>query len=236
MGGAASRFGDTDWDKADGGLKEASATFDGSNPTEAHSIFYLRGKSLVSQRDFEVKDEENGLIYATKAIEGTTKDFDVLDKDDNRLFHVHTNASRSKWQIYSYKSNFEGQTPITDRGDVKLQEPLYRKAEVSITWDKFHGVISLYEGTTPEDAQGALSKEHILRIEEIKSITAQFQSFVPKMSLLHPQLCGYWVREHTAKTDRIKMHLAKGTDVALHAILCVITNSVRVERQAENCQ
>ena len=236
MGGAASHFGDTDWDKADGGLKEAAATFDGSNPTDSHSIFYLKGKSLVSQRDFEIKDEDNVLLYTTKPVEGTTKDFDLLDKDDNKLLHVHTNSSRSKWQIYSYKSTFEGQTPITDRGDVKVEEPLYRKAAVSITWDKYHGVVSLYEGTNPDDTQGILSKEHILRIEEIKSITAQFQSFVPKMSLLHPKLCGYWIREHTAKTDRVKMHLAKGTDVALHTILSVITNSVRVERQAENCQ
>lgn len=229
MGGVASHFSDTDWGKADGGLKEASETFDGAKPTATHSIFYLSKRSIVNQRDCELKDEDDTLLYTTTSVEGTTKDFDLLAGSENKLFHVQTDSVRSTWDIYSYSPNFEGQAPQNEKG-----QPLYRKANVRITWDKHHGVITLYE-QSPEDPQGSLSKEHSLRIEEIKSITPQFQSFVPKMSLVHPQLCGYWIREHTEKRDRIKFHLAKGTDVALHCILAVITNIVHVEREAEKC-
>lgn len=227
MGGAASHFCDTNWETVDGGLKE---TFDGSQPISTHSLFQVTKKSVVHQRDCQLQDEDHKVLYTTTAVEGTTKDFDVLDADNTKLFHVHTDWMRSHWEIYSYKPNFQGQMPVpVDKvGDV------YRKANVTIAWDKYHGVITLYEASK-DDPSGVLSKDHILRIEEIKSITPQFQSFVPKLSLVHPQLSGYWIKEHTAKTDQIKMHLAKGTDAALHCILVVITNLVHVERQAEKC-
>ncbi|CAB9515087.1 expressed unknown protein [Seminavis robusta] len=235
MGGAASHFSDTDWEKADGGLKEASETFDGTKPTEGHALFYLtKEKSLVNQRDCELRDEDNTLLYTTCAVEGTTKDFDLTDSQKQKILHVHTNSLRSKWEIYSYKATFEGQTPATE-AKVVVKEPLYHKATVTITYDKYHGVIRLTEAA-PENTAGILSHDAVLKIEEIKSITAQFQSCVPKLGLMHPKLCGYWVREHTAKTDRIKVHLAKGSDVCLHSILVVITNLLHVERQAEKCQ
>lgn len=232
MGGAASHFAETNWEAADGGLKEASDTFDNANPTENHSIFILKKRNLVNHRECELRDEDDQLHYTTVATPGTTKDFDVLDKDGTKLYHVATDASRSKWDIYSYNSAFEGQTTV-EKGELKVEEPLYRKAHVSVAWDKYHGVVSLFE-KSEEDTKGVLSKDQILKVEEIKSITPQFQSFVPKLSL-HIPLSGYWVREHTVKTDRVKLHLAKGTDIALHTILMVLTNLVQVERNSEGC-
>ena len=78
MGGAASHFADTNWETADGGLKDATDTFDGSKPIGTHSILHLTKKSVVNQRDCELKDEDGTLLYTTTAVEGTTKDFDVL--------------------------------------------------------------------------------------------------------------------------------------------------------------
>lgn len=241
MGGAASHFSDTNWETADGGVKDASATLDGAQPTATHSILYITKKqSLVNQRDCEIRDEDSALVYVTAATEGTTKDFDLLDQHGTRLFHIHTDqaVNHSQWTIYSYfasTGSFVGQTPATmeKTKGLKVEDPLYLKASVTIAWDKYHGVISLYE-VSSDDPQGTVSKDHLLRIEEIKSITPQFQSFVPQLSVLHPQLCGYWLREHTVKTDRTKMHLAKGTDIALHCILAVIANIVHVERQADD--
>lgn len=45
-------------------------------------------------------------------------------------------------------------------------------------------------------------------------------------------LVGYWLWENTLRTHKIKMHVAKGTDLALHVVLAIITNQVRYERNA----
>jgi hypothetical protein len=45
-------------------------------------------------------------------------------------------------------------------------------------------------------------------------------------------LVGYWAWEHSLRTHKIKMHLAKGSDLALHVVLAVLVNQVRYERNA----
>jgi hypothetical protein len=45
-------------------------------------------------------------------------------------------------------------------------------------------------------------------------------------------LVGYWLWEHSFRSQRMKMHVAKGTDLALHVVLAIITNQVRYERNA----
>jgi hypothetical protein len=79
-------------------------------------------------------------------------------------------------------------------------------------------------------------EESILKVEEINSITAQHQSFYPKVKvvdeMVHPPLTGWWVWENTLKTHQMKMHLAKGSDIALHCILAISTNMVNVEKKA----
>lgn len=45
-------------------------------------------------------------------------------------------------------------------------------------------------------------------------------------------LVGYWAWENTMRTHKMKMHLAKGADLALHVVLAVIVNQVRYERNA----
>jgi len=45
-------------------------------------------------------------------------------------------------------------------------------------------------------------------------------------------LVGYWTWENTLRTQKVKMHVAKGADLALHIVLAIIVNQVRYERNA----
>jgi hypothetical protein len=45
-------------------------------------------------------------------------------------------------------------------------------------------------------------------------------------------LVGYWLWENTLRTHKMKMYVAKGTDLTLHVALAIITNQVRYERNA----
>lgn len=234
MGGASSHFADTDWDKVDGGLRDASQTLDGKAPTEAHTILTLRKQTLVNQRDFTITDDAEDLLYRTTAIEGTTKNFLLLDALDETIFCVQTDKVHAEWVIFSYQPNWEGQQATT--------EGMYRKARIDITWNKNHGELRLY-APSDKDPMGDIDRvavEPLLVCEEIRSITAQFQSYAPPKfhleKVLIPPLVGWWVWEHTARRHQLKMHLAKGTDIALHCIVAIVCNMVQVEKQAHNVQ
>jgi hypothetical protein len=45
-------------------------------------------------------------------------------------------------------------------------------------------------------------------------------------------LIGYWKWENTWTTHQMKMHVAKGSDLALHVVMAIIANQVRYERNA----
>lgn len=236
MGGAASKFDETDWAKADGGLRETADTIDGSMPTMHHSIVTLKKLNMVNQRDYDIRDDQDILLYTTKAVQGTAKWFDFYGKGGEKLFRVQTDALRDKWDIFAYgKPAFAGQQPDAD-ATKQAGEPLYRKAKVLVTWNKHNGDVHLYgeaKGEGEKDAAGVVQDDSILKVEEIRSITSQFQSYVPQgMDIAHPPLDGHWIWEHTIKTHKIKMNLAKGTDVALHCLLAVMTNMVSLERNA----
>lgn len=236
MGGATSKFDETDWAKADGGLREASETIDGSSPTTHATILSLKKQTMVNQRDYDIRDDQDILLYTTKGIQGTIKSFDLYGKGGERLFRVATDASREKWDIYAFsKPAFAGQQPDAD-ATAKAGEPLYRKARILVTWNKHHGNVHLYGEATGDGEKfpaGVVLDDSILKVEEIKSVTSQYQSYVPKgMDIAHPPLDGYWVWEHTLNSHTIKMRLAKGCDMALHCLLAVMTNMVTVERIA----
>jgi hypothetical protein len=238
MGGASSHFADTDWDKNDGGLRDASETLDGRPPTSCHVILTLKKENVVNQRDFEIRDDADEFLYSSKAIEGTSKWFDLLDDKGNKLFCIQTDSNaRAEWIIYSYARNWAGQQ-VSFNG-------LYAKARIDITWNKYHGQVHLYS-PSESNPQGEVKVEQeqptgsILKCEEIKSLTAQFQSFVPSKqgsaadAVLHPPLAGWWCWEHTERRHQLKMHLCKGTDIALHCIVAIVCNMVNVEKQADN--
>jgi hypothetical protein len=235
MGGAASKFDETEWDNVDGGLTEDSLTLDGAKPTGHHAILTLKKHSLVSQRDYDISDDQDILLYTTRGVHGTVKWFDLLGKGGEKLLRVQTDALREKWDIFAYtKPTFVGQQPDAEATKT-AGEPLFRKVRVAITWDKHHGNVIRYgpdsRNGDDQDTSGVLLEESILRVEEVRSKSLSFQSYVPKLiEVPHPPLVGHWVWENTMTTHRMKMHLAKGTDVALHCVVAIMTNMVTLER------
>lgn len=231
MGGATSRFAETDWVKADGGLDPKVDCIDGARPTRSHMIISLSKNSIVSQREFDVRDDQGILLYKTKAVEGTVTWFDVLGAGGQKIMRVEADIQRRHWDVFRFASaTFPGQQPDSD-ATAKAGEALYKAARLDITWDNYHATLSLYgKDEQPEgvvDTSGKVVGDPILRVEEIKSITAQFQTYLPHKN---EGLVGFWVWEHTVKTHRIKMHLAKNSDMALHVALAVMTNMVHTQR------
>ena len=200
MGSATSRFGDTDWNTVGGGLTQASHTIDGAEPTKAHSILTLKKQTLVNQRAFEIRNDVDELLYTSQPIEGTTKWFDFFNKSGVKLFCIQTNADRSFWNVYSYQPVWPGQA-VDDEATRSIPNgtPLYRKGRIDISWNKHHGEYIPIIPSPEEDPMGvpATTEEPLLRVEEIKSITGQYQSYVPQDALLdnalHPPLAGWWV-------------------------------------------
>ena len=45
-------------------------------------------------------------------------------------------------------------------------------------------------------------------------------------------LVGFWAWDNTLRVHKMKMHVGKGADLALHVILAVVTNQLRTERHA----
>ena len=43
-------------------------------------------------------------------------------------------------------------------------------------------------------------------------------------------LVGFWSWENTVRVHKIKMHVAEGSDLALHVVLAIVTNQLRLER------
>jgi hypothetical protein len=56
-------------------------------------------------------------------------------------------------------------------------------------------------------------------------------SFIEKNGDEQP-LVGFWSWENSLRVHRMKMHLARRSDLALHVVLAVITNQLRYERHA----
>jgi hypothetical protein len=61
------------------------------------------------------------------------------------------------------------------------------------------------------------------------NVSSSADSIVPPKE---QPLVGYWAWENTLRTHKMKMHLAKGSDLALHIVLAVLVNQLRYERNA----
>ena len=124
MGGATSRFEETDWSKADGCLipqedETDHPTIDGLPPTRSYRIYeIIKQSKMTSQREFEVLDpKKRHILYTTRPVPGTLAWFDVLGPGsvgqyrDYRL-RVQVDLSRRTWIVYRYsKPLFPTQKP-----------------------------------------------------------------------------------------------------------------------------
>eukprot|EP00980_Cylindrotheca_fusiformis_P004270 scaffold918_cov126-Cylindrotheca_fusiformis.AAC.49 len=233
MGGAASRFAETDWQNASAQVKE---TIDGAPPSKHLSILTLKkNHSVVDQRTFEIRNDLDEVLYTSKPIVGSTKWFDLFSASGEKLFCIHTDEHHKQWTIFSYSPVWPGQEPEDDKIE---DEPIFRRAIIVITFGQSHGQVFPYiPDKDDNDLKGIVAQKSLLRVEEIKSRTAQFQSYIPKDMLLdnplvHPALCAWWVWESTPNRQQMKMHLVKDADIALHCIVAITTNLVQVEKNS----
>lgn len=150
MGGASSKFNDTDWSKADGELKSSFDTVDGSSPTISYTMATLH-KLALSQRSYHVTDEYSNLLYSTKAVPATVACFDILGRGmDEKVARVTVDLTRKNWTVYSFgEPAFDGQLEDMEES-ARAGTKLYRKAKIKVTWDRYHAVVMKY-GPPVED-------------------------------------------------------------------------------------
>ena len=173
MGGATSRFEETDWTRATGRLiaqedEQDHPTIDGSSPTRSYRQYeIIKQSKMTSQREFEVLDpKKRHRLYTTRAVPGTLAWFDVLgpnldqiDGDDLKL-RVETDLSRQTWMVYRYHTPvFEGQRPATLKVRKGLADgvKLYKAACITVSWSRYTAVAAKYRPPSLED---------VLQIEE----------------------------------------------------------------------
>lgn len=160
MGGATSKFEETDWSKSDGKLESREDTLDGRFPTGEHGVYYLTKRGL-SQREFDVTDDDQNLLYSTKAVPGTLACFDICGREINQyLLRVNVDIARRYWMVYRYNApSFQGQKPddeATQKVAVEFaerQEPcstpvLFRKACITVSWSRYMAVAAMFGAPT----------------------------------------------------------------------------------------
>lgn len=162
MGGATSKLEENDWSKADGKLTSASLTLDGADPSSTYRIYHLSKKGY-NQREFDITDDEQNLLYTTRAVVGSLAYFDVLGRGiDEFLLRVTVDLSRRYWTVYRYNvPAFAGQKPdeeatsklaseCAERGDKRDPPKLYRKGCVIVSWSRYMAVSVMYGAPTLE--------------------------------------------------------------------------------------
>lgn len=170
MGGAKSKFDACEWEKANGKLQDGDCTLDGTRPTAKYGVFILT-KKAVNQREFDVTDAEQNLIYTTRAVPGTIACFDVMGKGmDDYLLRVNVDLRRRYWSVCRFNvCTFAGQKTdqeateklITEIDDNKtLANPLlFKKALITVSWSRYLAVAAFYGPPTAEMLMPAPSQE-----------------------------------------------------------------------------
>jgi hypothetical protein len=179
MGGATSRFQETNWETSNGQLESVADTIDACPPTEKYNVYDLI-KRGVNQRDFDILDSQQNLLYTTRAVPGTLAWFDVLgpksmgDFQDLKL-RVQVDLSRRTWIVYRYHQPlFAGQkpactVPIPPNPNQQSSSPLssslplaaaapppqeqhflYKTACITVSWSRYIAIAARY-GPPPEN-------------------------------------------------------------------------------------
>lgn len=162
MGGASSKLNENDWPKADGKIRSPIHTIDGEEPTSEYKIYYMTKKG-VSQREFDITDDDKNLLYTTKAVPGTIACFDVLGhKIGDYLLRVNVDIARRNWVVYRYNEPvFEGQMIDKDatnklaserfalqadtyKEDLRTTPPLYKRCLITVSWSRYMAVATLF--------------------------------------------------------------------------------------------
>lgn len=195
MGGAVSRFDETDWDTADGGMHSTEATLDGRPPTTCYSTYELLKQSvLAQQRSLDVTDSHANLLYEIRPVAKTLTAFDVYSgATQKHLLRVTTDLSRRYWVVYRVGvPTYEGQEPDPLLGDADATETeaqqedgdeessngknqFYKAVCVTVSWSRYMAVAAYYGEHTEEQVEEydrrkrELSLEHQAIVDRQKS-------------------------------------------------------------------
>lgn len=254
MGNAKSRYEETTWTDASGGIQDDSETVDGSPASSSHCQITISPtigvvqtvqslpvvRNIAPNCEYEAFVGGDQVLCKTKKVDNhgmETIGFDLVTPDDKVLLRMESTPSHRTWTILQVgKPVFEGQRPRPKASG----EELYRKAIVQFGKDQQHRAqVFMFTNSTDEAKQEEELDKPIIQVERCipPNFTGKvmdqwhFQTFTDDSS----PLTGYWKRDAICVPGREKMvmDLAKDSDVALHVILTVIATIERLSVKAE---
>jgi hypothetical protein len=264
MGNSPSRYDDTDWNKATGGLTSASETIDGAEPTSAKMQLFLSPSRpnvpvplvmgqlplIPVTREYQIKDGDSNVIFSTKKVDKLVNGFDLVrevnnnDDDDDEgattILRVDSTYSNRTWHIFQVGTPvFEGQRPDPEPSS-KTGQDLFRKASVFYPKGEQHSaVVHMFRNNNNDDDDDV---DAVLKLERCGGgVKWAFQTmrFVEEEDgTQQSPLVAYCKWEGSpvpmvTKEEHMVMHLARGSDLALHVILAVLANLERSSWKAE---
>jgi hypothetical protein len=221
MGMKASKSYITDWEHADGHVKQYQ-TLDRMEPFKHHETLIL---SHENQREFQIR-RSHKVLYFTKAVPNTAFWFDVCRKYEEPILQVRGHPWKKQWDILSYHiPSYVGQDAIRDESS--SNHPLYRKARIHIDWKLDRAEVQLCQPLLTEiinkgEKTAEVWSDPILIYYDADRIYGnKGQTYRPDD---HDTLISYL--EMSADHKYSFLHLAKNCDIALHVILTVISSII----------
>jgi hypothetical protein len=247
MGNSPSRYDDTDWNEATGGLTNASETVDGAEPTSCYMQISLSPSRpgvpiplvmgqiplIPVTREYQVKNGNGNVIFSTKKVDKLVKGFDLLNDKGTTILRVDSTYSNRTWHIFQVDTPvFEGQRPDPEPSS-KTGHDLFRKA--SVFYPKAEQHSALVHMFRNDDATQDV--ETVLKLERCGGgVKWAFQTMRVDDGCTQ-SLVGHCKWEGSpipmTKEEHMVVDLAKGSDLALHVILAVLANLERSSWKAE---
>lgn len=129
----------------------------------------------------------------------------------------------AKWMQETSRKRLGSTDDLKD--DVAKKEELINATSFESV-DKFeHNSVDTSErgdGTTPAGTPTASAGTVTAPTDELSEST--------RKAIAEEPLVGFWSWENTMRVHKIKMHVAEGSDLALHVVLAIVTNQLRMER------
>lgn len=220
-----------------------------SAPSDDKSSQHQIRKWIRSQSD-TLREKSKNFLKASRAKTTADPRMGVLDLDDRpllvcqeiytRLVGNHQTSLASKDQVLEllrqdeveHNKDSQKSSQVDREGkvyDTEEDDPLLSVSrEAHIDDGEAAGTTEIIDTANDtndhdekkEDRPSESSQESKMK-KDIKSDTATGQPLV-----------GYWHWENTLFSQKMKMHVAKNSDLALHVVLSIIVNQVRCERNA----
>mmetsp|Transcript_37187 Transcript_37187/g.81426 ORF Transcript_37187/g.81426 Transcript_37187/m.81426 type:complete len:251 (-) Transcript_37187:211-963(-) len=237
MGAAESRLDKTEWDKADGGMKDGDVTLAGNTPTHGPKTIILKKTNMNKNRIYDISDDKGNLLLQVKETPVCIQWFELITpgRGNPPVFqHLARGLKKTKtphtWTIVSYLNPaFPGQEAdkecrMANEFIEDLEKPLYPIYELKYNAAKTHATICHFVKDPSGENKVGIAGEPTLILEKVKSMNKEiYQTSKPDAE----ELSSYWSWENTLKEHKMVMKTAKGVDLSLHCVLAVLVNVVK---------